>query len=403
MKLRRYLNEGESGSSPADFKPLGELTEEEASKVSLTGDNADDVIQTISAEEMENLKSIEEVDISLDEGKKEEEEIVDDENKEVVDDKKETNDDVNEDDLFKIEEEKENKSDTEEEEEIESSWKDIAKEFELEIEEDNFDKFKEKLAEKQKQEIEKAVEEAKKEFKTVDVKKYNPEAQRLIEFLENGGTLEEFKNPLKVFDELLTMDKEDLIREDLRIKGYSEAQIEEKIIKMDEDGIIDTEYNKLKNIVSLNKEKAEQNLLDSQKNNKLATEKAKQEQFQKETKVISEHISKLDKFMGKQIPEDTKKLLQQRWEEGHYRKRFAENPVDAVNAILFMEFGEKFKKLIEKEAHDKGAFNALGKLSNTPEKKETPGQRDNIDSNRKDEENYFSAWEEGLKRVQQQS
>jgi len=84
-----------------------------------------------------------------------------------------------------------------------NGWKDVAKEWEIELETDTIEAFKEKLDDHYKSKYE------------INLGKYNPETQAIIEFVEAGGDIKQLHEPLKEFHDLKALGDAEIVYKDL--------------------------------------------------------------------------------------------------------------------------------------------------------------------------------------------
>lgn len=246
-------------------------------------------------------------------------------------------------------------------EEEEGSWKATAKELGFEIVNDTFEEFKTKLDEKIEA-VRKEEQDKQYELKLDD---HTPEARELIKFLDNKGNLEDFVKPLAVFDEALTLSDETLVEISLKNQKWDDDKIAEHIASLKEDSKLEAAGYTLRKQIENNKAIKSQEIIKSQelKFQVLETERLADEK--KENESIKAIIDKSDEFLGGKLSKETKEALYKKHLRGDYRKRLESSPEDAVKTMLFLEFGDKRYKQIEKDMFQKGKEKVAAKLHNT--------------------------------------
>ncbi len=275
----------------------------------------------------------------------------------------------------------------------EPSWITTARELELEdVDSDDFDQFKGAYQKK----LEKVKAEALAEI----TKKYeNPETKRAIEFLEAGGDFEQLREPLRVYDEVLSLDAEGIIGKDLELKNWDPARIAEHIEILREENKLDaTAYALRKSVEGYRQQAAEKLYNDKIESKKALQESIKQERI-KEDKLIETEVDRVSKFLGGKLPDSVKAKIKNEWKNGTYRKRMAEDPKFVVNAILYSELGEAAVTELTKNRYQEGKDTLKKKLHNIEDAKRASEAGGKLVGARKQEETEspFSNWVEGVK------
>lgn len=228
------------------------------------------------------------------------------------------------------------KGDTATDEEVITSWKDVAKEVGLELKEDSFDELKSAL-----------------EAKITDnLSKYEPETQRIIKFTESGGSIDDFVEPFKKVDSLISMADADLVAQHFKVKQWDETKAQTKIEQMAESGELETFAEELR--VSLKEYRNE--VKDTIINERIkATEahKAKMQNAYKDEAVkIKSTLEQTKEFLGTPLSEENRSKIAAKYANGDYENDF-KDPKVISDFLLFKEFGEKginnLKKKLEYE------------------------------------------------------
>jgi len=278
-------------------------------------------------------------------------------------------------------------------EEEENSWATVAKDLGIEVKEDSFDSFKASIEER----ITKAREEGKAEAAKVDLEKFSPDAQRVIEFLNNDpqAKLDDFIAPLKAFDEVLALDNESILRSDLELKGLNAEEVETKIESLKESNMLDVEAKLLKNEVLSERANTEQQLIQEAKMRQFQVVEKGKAELKKENESIINAIKEVKTFMGFKIPDSAKQYLQKQWETGEVRKAFQSNPTEVVQFMLNKYIGQEALKELKKTQFQKGRDEIQGKLHNTKELSsfEGSGRREKTVSKNQVGAGGFDAWD----------
>ena len=185
----------------------------------------------------------------------------------------------------------------------------------------------------------------------------NEDVKKLDEFVRNGGNLRDyFQIDAEIdLDNVEIEDNEDnqklVLKEFMKESGYSTKQIEKKIAKYEEAGILEDEAtDALESLVQIKSKKKEQLLIQQQKD---AEEfKAQQQKFL--DSVVSE-IKGMDSIYGVKIPEKDKKVLLEYIFKPDadgltkYRKDFDKSRKNLIASAYFMMKGDNLIDLAKKE------------------------------------------------------
>lgn len=316
----------------------------------------------------------------------------------TIGDKQENKEETSEDDStseFKVpEDNKQDNTNNKEQQEEESSWIKAGKEIGVDLTADDFEEFKTKIQEKETASYEKGKAEAKK----IELEKYTPEAQKLIEFLNSDPnvSVEDFVNPLKELDAVLSLDDEGIVRKDLELKGWDEDQIDNRIALLEKSESLDSTAYELRKLVEGNKEIVKNTLVEEKKEQVKQRQSEFLEEAKKENEQIKSAIEKTDSFMGKKLNKDVKDFLTKKWETGEYRKMMQINAEVAVKSMLHHYLGEQATKEIAKDSFQKGRDNIQEKLHNI-EQIGNGGETSGKKAQKVNHTNHFGAWEEAMK------
>ena len=196
----------------------------------------------------------------------------------------------------------------------------------------------------------------------------NEQTKALDEFVRNGGKLEDFYkvdseldvNKIDTEDEI---DQKKIVTAFLKEKGLSDAQIERKLTKYEDAGILEDEaedaLEAMKEIVVQKKEQ----LLEQQKNEAEAT-KVRQQKFY--TSVVDE-IKGMANIRGIKIPEADKKVLLEYIFKPDasgmtkYQKDYAKNVKNLIESAYFTMKGDTLLSAAKNE----GSKNAIKNFKNS--------------------------------------
>jgi len=249
--------------------------------------------------------------------------------------------------------------------EEELKWVDLAKESGFEIKEDTFEAYKEA----QKSYIELQKQEALKTYQDVDFKKHietlPPESQLLIIGLKSGLTQDQIEAPFKQIAFYKGLEDADLVAEDLKLKGFEDDVINNKIEKLTEDGKLEIEAKELRTILDIN----ENNLLTQKLNEVKELEQnitlAHQTKMKEEAAIIVQQLDTVEKFMEAPLSKNNKKFVAEKLLAGAYNDAMRDPKVIAQFA-LFVEFGEKGIANLKNKMYEKGRDEKVNKLHNIP-------------------------------------
>lgn len=206
-------------------------------------------------------------------------------------------------------------------------------------------------------------ENSKPEYSSEDVK-------NLDDFIKNGGNFEDY---YKAAQDAINYDSVDLENEDsqkgiiteyLKKNGYSQTQIDKKLDRFEEAGLLEDEANDdLEHLKELNAQQKQQ-LLDNQEAAKKQQVKQQQEFYSN----ITNDINKLDTIKSVKIPkEDRSQLMNYLFKadangQTQYQKDWSKNiSKNLIESAYFMMKGD----VLLKSASRSGETSAVSRLRNT--------------------------------------
>jgi len=263
---------------------------------------------------------------------------------------------------FKIDELKK-KEEKEEQPDQEASWISLGKDLGLIVAKDDQETFLQAFNEEKKR----IADDAKKEPLKLEIEKFDPKAQRIIEFVNSGGNIDDFLTPLKPFDEVLSLDDEGIVKKDLELMNWDTEKIEDQLAILKEEGRLETKAYELRKIVENQKVNYEKQLVDAKKSEKESLQIKVKAEIDKENQNIKNHLEKTEEFLGFPLKKELREAIYNKWERGDYRKRFQNDPELVAKAMLFWELGEQAVNEIKKTAGQEGTKKVLEKLHKVPQ------------------------------------
>lgn len=201
----------------------------------------------------------------------------------------------------------------------------------------------------------------------------NDEVKALDEFVRNGGNLKDF---YKINSEL-DIDTADIEDEDvqkkvvgdyLREKGLNDKQIERKLIKYEDAGILEDEANDALEALREIKEQKKEQLLEDQRNASEASQKKQQEFY---TNVVEE-INGMKDVRGIKIPDNDKKtLLEYIFKPDangvtKYQKEYAKSVKNLIESAYFTMKGDALLSAAKNEGNKSAIKNFKESLRTAP-------------------------------------
>lgn len=183
------------------------------------------------------------------------------------------------------------------------------------------------------------------------------EVQKLDEFVRNGGNLKDYYSidadldldDIEIEDN--EMNQKLVIKEFLKEKGFSSKQIEKKLTKYDEAGLLEDEAtDALEALREIREDRKEQLLANQQKQAEMA-EKQQQEFF---TNVVSE-IKGMNSIYGIDIPEKDKRALLEYIFKADangvtkYQKDYAKSLKNLITSAYFTMKGDSLIDIAKKK------------------------------------------------------
>lgn len=209
-------------------------------------------------------------------------------------------------------------------------WAPAAKEIGFEIPTDNFEEFKKGLDNHYKNKYD------------VNLGKYDSETQQFIEFLENGGTVQDFLDPLKPVEQLKSLSDVDLVVRDLELQDWPQDKIDQEIARMteaDKDEIGLTAF-KLRKQLGVIEQNIKTQIIESKTKAEKRQDSYKQNATAEQLSAIKNSLNTVSEFMDTPLSGKHKDFIAKNWVDGKYAN-ILNDPKAMSKFLLFHEFGEQ--------------------------------------------------------------
>jgi hypothetical protein len=221
---------------------------------------------------------------------------------------------------------------------------------------------------------------------------FDEKARDVVEFLDNGGDIEEFVNPTREVDSYLALNDEELLRLDLKFRGHDDSVIEQKIAKWIENDIIDDKASDVRDALNEQKEVLVSEFSAEQKALRDARVQQKQAIEAKKIVDIENALKKVDTFMGGTITDKHREFVANQYKSGKTRG-ILDNPTEIAEFLLYKTFSKQALKEVIKTEFQNGSDKIRDTVMNIPpELKKAGGSRTSVDNTPK-KDGDFSAWE----------
>ena len=197
------------------------------------------------------------------------------------------------------------------------------------------------------------------------------EVQKLDEFVRNGGNLRDYFTIDKEIDlEEISIEGDEnnqklVVKEFLKEKGFNAKQIEKKLTKYEDAGLLEDEAEDALEALKEIKEQKKEQLLAKQRKDAEEAQKRQQEFF---TNVVNE-IKGMDNIHGVNIPEkDKKELLDFIFKPDangvtRYQKEYAKSLKNLITSAYFTMKGDTLLDIAKKEGKKTAINNFKNSLS----------------------------------------
>jgi hypothetical protein len=244
------------------------------------------------------------------------------------------------------------------------NWADLAKEDGIEA--NTKEEYVAKVKEKAKLDVQK------------ELTSLPEEGLMFIEHIKAGGSIDDFKEPLKQYDEVLSMDDIDLVELDLtNTPGWTEEMVATEIANLVEKDQVSHHAAKIRAFVNLQKETEKQNIFEAQQNKAAQQAEIQTRQRETEIKGIQEVLGKTEEFMGTKLKQEHKDFIEREYKKGNFEK-VTNNVSEQVEFMLYKTFGKQGIESIRNNAFERGMDEIRKTLHKAPSKtEEGSGRRKN--------------------------
>lgn len=195
------------------------------------------------------------------------------------------------------------------------------------------------------------------------------EVEALDNFVKNGGNLRDYFEIDGELDlEEISIEEDEtnqklVLKEFLKEKGFNGKQIEKKLTKYEDAGLLEDEAEDALEALKEIREQKKQQLLKDQENQAKAAQKRQQEYFQN---VVNE-IKGMDNIRGIKIPEKDKKVLLEYIfkPDADGMTRFQKDWSKSVKNLLESAYFTMKGDTLLKAAKSEGSNNAISKFKNS--------------------------------------
>ena len=197
-----------------------------------------------------------------------------------------------------------------------------------------------------------------------EMDKYGDEAIQLAEFLSSNGSLKDFLDPVKDYNELLAMPNDLKMKTAFIAQGFTEQVAQDKVLELMESNTLETEAKKVTDLVTASRDSIIKDIIaKSEKVTATRTEQIEQS-MTAEKEIYKAKVKELTTFMGVALNEIDKKAIISHIESGAFFAKIKSNPEAFINAYLHSLIGDKVTQYHEnnkKEAQRLGYNDADAK------------------------------------------
>lgn len=236
-----------------------------------------------------------------------------------------------------------------------NGWSELAKEIGFEIKEDKFEEFKQNLDDYYKKKFE------------PNLGKYNAETQALFEFLEAGGTVEQYVKPTETFDRLLSLEDKALVAADLKARGeaWTDDKVTRELQRLEEADQLDLYATHLREGLSNKKIQVQQNIVNLQKSAATRKDTYQSQTNAEHSAAIKNSLNIVSDFMGTPLGAKQKDYITAKEQRGEYANIFADPKVKA-EFLLWHEFGKQAITNLKNKSYNEGVDKYKNDRHNIP-------------------------------------
>lgn len=215
-------------------------------------------------------------------------------------------------------------------------WLTLAKKQGIELQEDTFEAYTQELDKHYKQKYE------------VDLGKFEPEAQRFIEFLNAGGTVAAFVDPLKPVNDLRRLSDVELLEKEFQLRGWKDEMIEREITRMTENNEIDLAAFKVREQLEVIEKNIQQQVVDQTLNASKRSTLYKEKSATEDLTSFKKELNTVSDFLEIPLKDKHRQYIIEKMESGKYAD-LLNSPKMKVLAILQSEFGKDGVSLLKQK------------------------------------------------------
>lgn len=199
----------------------------------------------------------------------------------------------------------------------------------------------------------------------VDLGKYQPETQRFIQFLESGGAIDMFIEPLKPIQAIQALTDVEILKKDFELRQWPEDKIEKEITRMTENDEIELSAFKireqLKGVESDIRNKVIDDRIKAAERQNLYTQSSSAEQITG----VKKELEKVSEFLEIPLQEKHKTAIAKKLEQGKYAD-LLKSPKAMMSAILWDEFGKEGTALLKSKVLEEAKLEIKKDRHNVP-------------------------------------
>lgn len=227
----------------------------------------------------------------------------------------------------------------------------IGKALNINLEENTLDAFVQKVST--------AIEQAK-QIVELDNSKYEPEAVQMFDYLQSGGSVKDFIEPLAKFDNFLAKtDVEKTLSYLVQVDGLSVKEAQEKMDELSIDQLSHYAAEANKAVLEL-RSAAVKDLVASKTKIHESKVSREREIREREEASLIDTVNKLTEFEGIPLSDANRRVLVAHIKSGRLQNVVNNNPKQIIEAYLSITQAETIKQIREKKAKElsRSGYNA---------------------------------------------
>jgi len=194
-----------------------------------------------------------------------------------------------------------------------------------------------------------------------------PKARQLVEFLNDGGNIDDVYSTTSEFDKYLMLDNLSLSKEDLKAQGLDDNEIAIEIANLEDTGRLGIFAKKVRNDLSSLRDKEVNDLAGRQKEYSDNLEKQEETIKQENFTAIKKSLDNIKDFYGAKVEKEHRDYIIAEWKSGRVAEK-VNDPDFMANVLLSDAFGKDLFEQVKKSAFQDGTSKIKEKLHNLPTK-----------------------------------